>query len=414
MIRWTCESTTPGRRDEPVAHDRIGVRPDRQVDPVADVRVAGSADPDDPAVLDPDVGLDDTDRRVDDDDPGDDDIELGRAGRPIVLDHPAAEVLGVAPQRLVAGVVGIALDAQPEVGVAEPDPVAASGRSAPDRPRARAGSLLDGARQSRADPTAEPDEIDLAGLAGSPADGVPGRDVETEARRGLALEGQPRVDPLERVVRGHADDPTRPVRDRQACAARARPRARSRPSPRRISPGFTCDRPADRRRAARPWPTARAGRRVRAGRARTTSRVPSPRRTSRRTSSSRARTPSMSSDSRDRRAAGGLDLGVAAAGPRRLEHRVADERDGLRVIERDPGRPMTPGELGGAEDQEPLLFPWCQAHRRHGIGAAGGVHGPPCAWPIGALRARLGATGMRGFDRVQLPGSASRGAVRPR
>ena len=45
-------------RDQAVAHDRLGVRPDRQLDAVADRAVARPADADDPAVLDPDVGLD--------------------------------------------------------------------------------------------------------------------------------------------------------------------------------------------------------------------------------------------------------------------------------------------------------------------------------------------------------------------
>ena len=111
------------RGDQPIAHDRVGMRPDRQVDPVADVGVARPADPDDPAVLDPDVGLDDPDRRVDEDDAGDHDVELGWPGRGVRLAHPAPDVLGVAPQRLVARIVHVALDPQPQVGVTEPDAV---------------------------------------------------------------------------------------------------------------------------------------------------------------------------------------------------------------------------------------------------------------------------------------------------
>ena len=142
--------------DQPVAHDRVGVRPDRQVDPVADVRVAGPPDPDDPAVLDPDVGLDDADRGIDDDGAGDDDVELGRPAGPVVLGHPAAQVLGVAPQRLVARVVGVALDSQPEVRVADPDPVVE--RRAVARPVGSAresrltGALASSRRPRRGDP----------------------------------------------------------------------------------------------------------------------------------------------------------------------------------------------------------------------------------------------------------------------
>ena len=43
--------------------------------------VARPPDADDPAVLDADVGLDDADRRVDDDRAGDDDVELRGPGR---------------------------------------------------------------------------------------------------------------------------------------------------------------------------------------------------------------------------------------------------------------------------------------------------------------------------------------------
>ena len=45
--------------------------------------VAGPPDADDPAVLDPDVRLDDADERIDDERAGDDDVELRRAGSPL-------------------------------------------------------------------------------------------------------------------------------------------------------------------------------------------------------------------------------------------------------------------------------------------------------------------------------------------
>ena len=50
-----------------------------EVDAVADRRVPGAPDPDDPAVLDADVRLHDADDRVDDERAGDDDVELRRA-----------------------------------------------------------------------------------------------------------------------------------------------------------------------------------------------------------------------------------------------------------------------------------------------------------------------------------------------
>ena len=114
------------RRDQAVAGDRRGVRPDVELDPVADRRVPRPPDADDPAVLDPDVGLHDADRRVDDDRAGDDDVELRGSG-PAGLRHPAAEVLRVAPLRLVAGRLAVLGDADPEVAVGEADPVAGRG-----------------------------------------------------------------------------------------------------------------------------------------------------------------------------------------------------------------------------------------------------------------------------------------------
>ena len=103
------------RRDQAVAHDRLRVRADRQVDAVADRAVAGAADPDDPAVLDPDVGLDGADERIEHERPGHDDVELARA-RP-ALDAPRADRLGVAPDRFVAGRLAVLGDPDPEVGV---------------------------------------------------------------------------------------------------------------------------------------------------------------------------------------------------------------------------------------------------------------------------------------------------------
>ena len=81
----------PGRGDQAVAHDRLGVRADRQLDPVADRVVAGPPDADDAAVLDPDVGLDHAEHRVQDEGAGHDRVELGGPGRPWVA--PGRRVL---------------------------------------------------------------------------------------------------------------------------------------------------------------------------------------------------------------------------------------------------------------------------------------------------------------------------------
>src|SRR5207244_3778956 len=104
---------------------------DREVDAVADRGVAGPADADDPAILDPDIGLDDADRGIDDDRPDHHRVELGWPGV-AALGQPDAEILGVAPDRLVAGCLEVSLDADPQVGIAEPDAIAGA--------RAEAGS----------------------------------------------------------------------------------------------------------------------------------------------------------------------------------------------------------------------------------------------------------------------------------
>src|SRR5207244_5379356 len=82
-------------------------------------------------VLDADVGLDHADHGIEDQGPGDDDVEL-RRGRSS-LRHPRPEVSGIAPERFVAGGLTVIGHAEPEVGVAEPDPVS-SRRTVPLAP----------------------------------------------------------------------------------------------------------------------------------------------------------------------------------------------------------------------------------------------------------------------------------------
>jgi hypothetical protein len=105
---------------------------DDEVDPVRDRRAARPPDAGDPAVLDADVGFDDAQHRVHDERAGQDDVELRRSGRLVPLRDAAAEVLGVAPDRLVAPCGPVIRDPDPEVRVAEPDPIA--GRRAIARP----------------------------------------------------------------------------------------------------------------------------------------------------------------------------------------------------------------------------------------------------------------------------------------
>jgi hypothetical protein len=96
-----------------------------------DARVAGVADPDDAAVLDADVGLDDAELRVEDEGVGDDEVEAvgveggGRLAHAVADDLAAAELDLVA----VAAALGdeVALDLDEQLGVGEADAVARGG-----------------------------------------------------------------------------------------------------------------------------------------------------------------------------------------------------------------------------------------------------------------------------------------------
>ena len=140
--------------------------------------------------------------------------------------------------------------------------------------------------------------------------------------------------------------------------------------------------------------------------------MPSPISTSRRTWSTSAGTPGEHLGRVDRAAPGRLDLRVGRPGARRLEHRVADERDRLGGVEGEPRRPMASRELGGGEDEEPLLLPGGQAHRGHrsdapsrrSTAAGTGRRAAPIAGARRATR-RVGARAPRAV--VQRPAPAS-------
>ena len=68
-----------------------------------------------------------TPRRVDHHDAGDHRVQLGRGPGRLVLGHPRPEVLGIAPDRLVALGLPVGRDADPQVRVAQPDAVAVEG-----------------------------------------------------------------------------------------------------------------------------------------------------------------------------------------------------------------------------------------------------------------------------------------------
>ena len=125
-----------GRGDQPVRHVALGVGADDEIDAVADRRAAGAPDARDAAVLDADVRLDDAQGGVDDEGAGEDDVKLRGAGGVVPLGHPGAEVLGVAPDGLVAAGGAVLLDLHPEVRVAQADAVAGGG--------AVAGAVLGG------------------------------------------------------------------------------------------------------------------------------------------------------------------------------------------------------------------------------------------------------------------------------
>ena len=116
-----------GRDEQAMAGDRPGPGADRQVDAVHDVRVAGPPDTHDAAVLDADVGLDDPDQRIDDDRAADHGVELALGRRAVVLAHPRAQVLRVAPQDLIGGLGQVRFDPYPEIGIAQSHPVADRG-----------------------------------------------------------------------------------------------------------------------------------------------------------------------------------------------------------------------------------------------------------------------------------------------
>src|SRR5258706_12471577 len=99
--------------DQAVTHQRQRVRTDGQVDTAGDVRIACPADADDPALLDSDARLDNTEQRIDDKHARDEDVKLAVSGRAVLLSHPRADIAGIAPHRLVAGADMAAFDPHP-------------------------------------------------------------------------------------------------------------------------------------------------------------------------------------------------------------------------------------------------------------------------------------------------------------
>jgi hypothetical protein len=89
-----------------------------------DVRIACLADPDDPAVADADIGLDDASDRVDDRCVLDDDVENSVRRFEVAVDALAiAQILACADQKLVSVDRMVVLDLGEELRIAEPDKV---------------------------------------------------------------------------------------------------------------------------------------------------------------------------------------------------------------------------------------------------------------------------------------------------
>ena len=115
-----------GGGNQTFAGDGLGAGTDDDVHSGLHVGVTGFADPADAAVLDPDVGLDDApvihDQRV-----GNHGIHRALGLRPLRLAHAVADHLAAAKFHFLAVNRVVALDFDPQLGIAQPDPVAGGG-----------------------------------------------------------------------------------------------------------------------------------------------------------------------------------------------------------------------------------------------------------------------------------------------
>ena len=125
--KWTCTSIAPAVAIIPSAERTSVFAPTTmsRIDAVHRLRVARLADAGDPAVLDPDVALDDPDHGIDHQHVGDHEVERAiRRGDRAVRTQAVAQRLAAAEHALVARHEKVALDLGPQLGVAEPDAVA--------------------------------------------------------------------------------------------------------------------------------------------------------------------------------------------------------------------------------------------------------------------------------------------------
>jgi hypothetical protein len=109
-----------------LAGDRLGTRTDDhvRVDAVLHVRVSGLSDARDSPILDPDVGLQDPQHGIHDDDRRDDHVEHAVGVAPTGhLAHSVAQRLAASVDRFLAGQQEAALDPRDQRGVGQPEPV---------------------------------------------------------------------------------------------------------------------------------------------------------------------------------------------------------------------------------------------------------------------------------------------------
>ena len=265
--------------------------------------------------------------RVDDERAGDHDVELRRSGAAARPGAIRRGVLRVAPDRLVARRLAV---------VARPGSTGRCRRAGPGRRssgRSGRGTRSRGEAGHRPRLAASPPPNRTSStrlrLARRPALGAPAGRSRRNPCAAARSNVEPRVHPVERVVRRDAD---RPARDRLVTTSSIRAfRGPSRQFDVRRSAGD------DRARAHAGSP---AGRPRPSGSTSTITRVPSPRRTSSRTSSSELADAVDDLVRADRGQPGRLDVGVAGAGPRRLEHRVADQGDRLGWLSAQPAAAM--------------------------------------------------------------------------
>ncbi len=157
-----------GGDDAALAGDRLGARPDHDVDARLDIGVAGLADAADTAVADADIGLDDA-PMVEDHGVGDDRVDRALGAAPLALPHAVADHLAAAELDFLAIDRAVALDLDDEFGVGEPQPVAGGRAEHPGIGRARDG------HRHRINPAArEPLSARQGGEGGARAAGVGG------------------------------------------------------------------------------------------------------------------------------------------------------------------------------------------------------------------------------------------------